>query len=144
MSEDLRPTRRIVFQGLGALGVAAALAACGGGSGGSADGSSAPSAGKAGEKLASTSEIPVGGGIVLTDQHVVITQPTQGEFKAFSSRCLHQGLDVTSVSDGTITCAHHGSTYDAASGAVTGPPAPSGGKLPAVSIKVEGDSIVAA
>lgn len=144
MSEDLRPDRRIVFQGLGALGVAAALAACGGGSGGSSNAGSTPTAGKAGEKLASTAEIPVGGGIVLTDRHVVITQPTKGDFKAFSSKCLHQGFDVSEVKDGTITCTVHGSTYDAATGAVTGPPAPSGGKLPAVKIKVDGDSIVAA
>jgi nitrite reductase/ring-hydroxylating ferredoxin subunit len=144
MSEDLRPNRRIVFQGLGALGVAAALAACGGGSGGPSDAGSTPTAGKAGEALASTSEIPVGGGIVLTDKHLVITQPTKGEFKAFSSVCLHQGFDVGKVEGGTITCLHHNSTYDAATGAVTGGPAPSGGKLAAVAVKVEGDKVVAA
>lgn len=144
---EIVASRRIVFQGLGALGVAAALAGCGGGSGGSDDGStggSTPTAGTAGEELATTAEIPVGGGIVLTDKHIVITQPAAGEFKAFSSRCLHQGFDVTKVEDGTITCAFHGSTYDAATGAVTGGPAPSDGTLATVAVEVKGDKVVAA
>jgi nitrite reductase/ring-hydroxylating ferredoxin subunit len=111
---------------------------------GGAAGGSTPTAGKPGEQLASVSEIPVGGGIVLTDRHIVITQPAKGEFHAFSSRCLHQGFDVSKVAGGTITCTVHGSTYDAATGKVTGPPAPSGGKLPSIAIKVDGDAIVSA
>jgi len=137
-----RPSRRIVFQGLGALGVAAVLAGCGGddsstdstdstGSTGSTDsGSGSESSGgkpslEAGA-LATTAEIPVGGGIVLTDVHIVITQPAAGEFAAFGSRCKHQGFDVGRIEGGTITCLHHGSQYDAATGDVTGGPAPTG------------------
>jgi nitrite reductase/ring-hydroxylating ferredoxin subunit len=137
-----RPSRRIVFQGLGALGVAAVLAGCGGddsstdstdstGSTGSTDsGSGSESSGgkpslEAGA-LATTAEIPVGGGIVLTDVHIVITQPTAGAFAAFGSRCKHQGFDVGRIEGGTITCLHHGSQYDAATGDVTGGPAPTG------------------
>lgn len=144
-------SRRIVFSGLGALGVAAALAGCGSDSGtpgGSTDtassGGGASAGGAAGTTLVATADVPVGGGVVLTDQHIVITQPTAGDFKAFSSRCLHQGFDVSSVKDNTIRCAVHGSTYDAATGAVEGGPAPSGAKLAAVSIKVDGANIVTA
>lgn len=138
-------SRRIVFSGLGALGVAAALAGCGSGDAGGpagSTGSDPTSAGTSGEVLTPTADVPVGGGVILTDKHLVITQPTAGEFKAFGSRCKHQGFDVTSVADGTITCAVHGSTYDAADGAVTGGPAGTG--LDEVAVKVDGDNVVAA
>lgn len=131
--------RRIVFSGLGALGVAAALAGCAGS--GDDGGGSTPTV-DAGAELASTSEVPVGGGIILTEQKLVITQPTEGEFKAFTAVCTHQGLLVTSVEDGTIKCANHGSSYSAESGEVEGGPAPSA--LASVEIEVQDDKIVAA
>ncbi|GAA4097309.1 Rieske (2Fe-2S) protein [Nocardioides kongjuensis] len=135
---EVRASRRIVFSGLGALGVAAALAGCAG-SGGS---SSTKTKVSAGTELATTSEVPVGGGIILADQKVVITQPTAGQYDAFSAVCTHQGLLVTSVDNGTIHCANHGSSYSATTGAVEGGPAPSA--LAKVEIKVEGDKILAA
>lgn len=149
MSQDAQYSRRIVFSGLGALGVAAALAGCGSGGSGDAgpsgsSGAESSAAGETGEVLATTAEVPVGGGVVLTDKHLVITQPTEGEFKAFSSRCLHQGFDVGKVEDGTITCLVHNSMYDAATGEVTGGPAPSGQSLEERAITVKGDQIVAA
>ena len=135
---DVRATRRIVFSGLGALGVAAALAGC---AGSDDDGSSGPAV-AAGAELALKSEVPVGGGIVLTDEKIVITQPTEGDFQAFTAVCTHQGLLVTSVEDGTIHCANHGSSYDATSGDVTGGPA--SGPLASVEITMDGDRILAA
>ncbi len=147
MSQDTQYSRRIVFSGLGALGVAAALAGCGGSSdepGASGDSSDTTSAGTAGTVLVATADVPVGGGVILTDEHLVVVQPVAGEFKAFSSRCLHQGFDVTSVADGTIVCGVHGSTYDAATGAVKGGPAPSGGKLAEKAVKVDGANLVTA
>lgn len=128
-------SRRIVFSGLGALGVAGALAGCAGSDG---DGSEV----EAGAELATTSEVPVGGGIVLADAGVVITQPTAGDFKAFTATCTHEGRTVTSVDGDTIVCAHHGSSYDATTGEVDGGPAPEG--LASVAITVEGDRILAA
>lgn len=135
---EVRANRRIVFSGLGALGVAAALAGCAGSDGG---GSSTPSV-AAGDELATTGEVPVGGGVVLSDQKIVLTQPTAGEFKAFTAVCTHQGLTVTSVEDGKILCAHHGSSYSAENGDVEGGPAPSA--LAEVDIDVQGDRILAA
>ena len=44
---------------------------------------------------------------VLEAKQVVITQPTQGTFKAFTAVCTHEGCIVTSVADGTITCPCH-------------------------------------
>lgn len=130
--------RRIVFSGLGALGVAVALAGCGGSDD---DGGSATPTVDAGSELATTSEVPVGGGIVLTDQKLVITQPTEGTFQAFTAVCTHQGLLVTSVEDGTIRCANHGSSFSAETGEVEGGPASSA--LAAVEIDVQGDKILA-
>lgn len=149
MSDDLRPSRRIVFSGLGALGVAAALAGCSSGSdpdtAPSGGGSQKPtSAGPSGTVLAKTSEIPVGGGVILTDQHLVIVQPTKGTFLAYSAACKHQGFDVGKVEDGVITCLVHGSTYDAANGERTAGPAPTGSALTPATITVEGKDIVAA
>jgi Rieske Fe-S protein len=133
---EVRANRRIVFHGLGALGVAAALAGCGGGDDSSGD---EP---ESGAELTTTSEVPVGGGIVLTDQKIVVTQPAEGNFKAYTAVCTHQQLTVTSVEDGVIHCANHGSEYDAATGEVTQGPAPSA--LAAVEITVDGNRIVKA
>lgn len=133
---QFQPTRRIVFHGLGAIGVAAVLAGCGGSDDG---GGEVPEAGTA---LAATSEVPVGGGIILTDEKIVITQPTEGDFKAFSALCTHQNNTVTSVEGGVIGCSFHGSAFSAATGEVETGPATSA--LPSVAIDVQGDQILAA
>lgn len=130
-------SRRIVFSGLGAIGVAAALAGCGGGD---SDEGSDPSV-ESGAELVATSEVPVGGGIVLTEEKIVVTQPTEGEFKAFTAVCTHQSLLVTSVADGTIKCDNHGSSYSAENGEVAGGPAPSA--LAAVEIEVKDGKVLA-
>ena len=127
-------SRRIVFQGLGALGVAVALAGCGGNGDSSSD--KAPEAGAA---LVPVADVPVGGGVILADQGIVVTQPTQGTFLAFTSVCTHQGNTVTSVEGGQILCSFHGSAFSAESGAVQGGPAPS--PLAVVEINVDGDQI---
>jgi Rieske Fe-S protein len=145
-----RPTRRIVFHGLGALGVAVALAGCGSDNTGSTKPADDPSGGSdssdsgsaAGKVLATTSEVPVDGGVILPDDKIVITQPTKGTFLAFSAVCTHQGFTVTSVENGTIMCNHHGSQYDAATGAVKQGPAQA--SLKKVNVVVKGTKIVAA
>lgn len=133
-------SRRIVFQGLGVLGVAAALAGCGGSSdGGDADASAAASPGTA---LATTDEVPVGGGIVLSDQGIVLTQPTSGEFKAFAAVCTHQGAALDAVGSDGIECPVHGSRFSIEDGSVTHGPATQ--SLAEVPITVKGDEITAA
>jgi nitrite reductase/ring-hydroxylating ferredoxin subunit len=136
---QFQPTRRIVFHGLGAIGIAAALAGCGGGSDDESTDAGTPDSGAA---LASTSEVPVGGGLILTDQRIVITQPTEGEFVAFTAVCTHQQNTVTSVEDNVIMCSFHGSSFSAQTGEVEGGPAPS--PLAKVEIEVDGDRILAA
>jgi len=107
---------------------------------GSAGSSSGAAAGPA--ALASTSDIPVGGGKILTDKKIVITQPQSGAFHAFSAVCTHAGCTVGSVTGGTINCPCHGSRFNITNGSVVNGPAAS--PLPAVNIKVQGSSIVPA
>ncbi|WP_435059586.1 Rieske (2Fe-2S) protein [Streptomyces sp. bgisy060] len=92
--------------------------------------------------LARTSQIPVGGGTVFPEEKVVVTQPAEGEFKAFSAICTHQGCTVNKVADGTIDCPCHGSKYRIADGSVAAGPAPR--PLPAEQIVVSGDTITLA
>ncbi|MEU4106112.1 Rieske (2Fe-2S) protein, partial [Streptomyces tanashiensis] len=101
-----------------------------------------PAAASGGTPLARTSEIPVGGGTVFTEEKVVVTQPEAGEFKAFSAICTHQGCIVNKVADGTIDCPCHGSKYRIADGSVAAGPAPR--PLPAEQIKVSGEEITLA
>src|SRR5262245_25766136 len=126
-------TRRTVLAGAAGVGAAAMLAACGGSGGGDSAG------GGAGGEIAKTSDIPVGGGKVFARQNVVVTQPTEGNFKAFSASCTHQGCTVESVSNGTINCPCHGSSFSVEDGSVRGGPAPR--SLTTKAIKVEGGSI---
>ncbi|MFH9726297.1 Rieske (2Fe-2S) protein [Streptomyces sp. NPDC017254] len=127
--------RRTVVAAAGGAGLAAALTACGGGGGGANDKDAATE----GETLARTGDIPVGGGKVLADQGMVITQPKAGEFKAFSSKCTHAGCAVSGVKDGVIVCPCHQSHFDVSDGSVKSGPATS--PLPPTPIQVVGDAI---
>ncbi|MFJ8535165.1 Rieske (2Fe-2S) protein [Streptomyces sp. NPDC093591] len=130
-----RPTRRTVLITAGATGAAALVAACGD----SDDkGSSTPSL-SPGRELTTTADVPVGGGTILKDEKVVVTQPKSGEFKAFSAICTHQRCTVGSVSDGTINCPCHGSKFNITDGSVANPPATR--PLPEKKITVDGNSI---
>ena len=114
----------------------APAAAGGGGSGGSGGG------GGGAAVLAKTSDVPVGGGTILTDKKIVITQPQSGTFHAFTAVCTHAGCTVGSVSSGTINCPCHGSRFNISNGSVVNGPASS--PLAPVNIKVQGTSIVQA
>ncbi|WP_369143021.1 Rieske (2Fe-2S) protein [Streptomyces sp. R44] len=124
--------RRTVVAAAGSAGLAAALAACGGG----ADDKNTAAEGGT---LARTGDIPVGGGKILADKGLVITQPKAGEFKAFSSKCTHQGCAVSSIKDGVIVCPCHQSHFDISDGSVKSGPAPS--PLPPEPIQVVGEEI---
>ncbi|HWJ68218.1 MAG TPA: Rieske (2Fe-2S) protein [Nocardioides sp.] len=154
-------SRRRALTGAATLGVGVPLlAACGDDGGSTAgDGTSTGSAGSATgaptsaaestasspapvtDGLVATADVPVGGGVVLGPDEIVVTQPVAGEFKAFTAICTHQGCLVASVSDGRIQCPCHGSSFDIADGSVTGGPAPA--PLAAVAVTVKGDKVVA-
>jgi Rieske Fe-S protein len=149
-------SRRTLLAYAGAA-CAAALAGCttynanhGGINGQAAQSSSAPAAAVGGNSgvaassgpvvLAKTTDIPVGGGKILTDKKIVITEPQSGTFKAFTAVCTHQGCIVSTVSGGTINCPCHGSKFSIVNGSVVNGPAPL--PLAPVGIEVEGTSIV--
>ena len=119
---------------------ASSSAAAPAGSGAAGSGSAAASSGP--PVLAKTADIPVGGGKILADKKIVITQPQAGSFHAFTAVCTHQGCIVSTVSGGTINCPCHGSKFSIANGSVVNGPAAS--PLAPVSIQVEGTSIVQA
>jgi Rieske Fe-S protein len=142
------PSRRTVVAGLGAAGLAVALTACGSdddASGSSteqgADADAGTSAG-AGAALAKTSDIPEGGGKVFKDEKVVVSQPTAGEYKAFSTICTHRDCPMIDLKDDVLSCSCHGSQFSIADGSVKKGPATE--PLPAKQITVSGDSITLA
>jgi Rieske Fe-S protein len=144
-------TRRAVLGGVAAVGAGAVLAACGSDepkdSGGGSDSSSGSDSGDSGSgdaasdgAVGTTADVPVGGGTVFQKQKIVVTQPTEGDFKAFTAVCTHQGCTVGSVKGDTIQCNCHGSQYSAADGSVKKGPAPK--PLAAKKVTVEGDNII--
>jgi len=91
------------------------------------------------KSVAAVSKIPVGGGLILKKEGVVLTQPTKGKIKAFSTTCTHAGCAVTKVADGTINCPCHGSKFAIEDGEPTDGPANS--PLEAVDIKVKAKKV---
>jgi Rieske Fe-S protein len=146
--------RSVVAGGCGVAAVAALTACTGYGAGGpvaeapaSAPNEAAGTAGgvadgAAAGAVAAVADVPVGGGIVLAAQNLVVTQPVAGTFKGFSATCTHQGCTVNEVADGTINCPCHGSRFAVADGRPTAGPA--GAPLPEKAVAVQGSSVVLA
>lgn len=145
-----RVDRRWMLRGGAGLAAGAVLAACGD-DGDSSSGDTESSAteppdedesggGGAAAALATTADVPVGGGAIFGEgaEGVVLTQPTEGEFKAFTSVCTHNGCQVNEVTD-TINCPCHGSMFSIEDGSPVGGPAPSA--LEEKQITVAGDEI---
>lgn len=159
-TETLRD-RRAVLRGAAVAGLAGVsvplLAACGGdeSAGGttpspsepSASGSaSAPSTTTAspstggGAVLGATADVPVGGGKIFPDAKVVVTQPTEGQFKGYTAVCPHAGCLVSKVQGETIDCACHGSKFKVSDGSVVSGPARE--PLATVAVTVQGGNIL--
>jgi Rieske Fe-S protein len=145
---DAALTGTVVAAGLGAAACSSPSNTGSGSSGsGSGSGSGATSAGGgsgsggggSANALAKTSDIPVGGGAIFADQKVVVTQPTAGTFKGFSTTCTHLGCQVDKVANGLIQCPCHGSRYSVVDGSVKAGPAPK--PLPPQKITVTGNEI---
>ncbi|MBA2697105.1 MAG: Rieske 2Fe-2S domain-containing protein [Actinobacteria bacterium] len=155
--KDMR--RRSVLKGAAAVGlVGFGAAACGSGdqvappsaSGGdstptpaeTAAAEQSPEASGGGAALVATAEVGVGTGVVVKGPKLVVTQPSEGTFKAFTAVCTHQQCLVGTVKDNVIFCPCHGSQYSAEDGSVLKDPAEA--PLKELAVKVEGDQVVQA
>ncbi|MFI6603110.1 Rieske (2Fe-2S) protein [Nonomuraea sp. NPDC050536] len=122
---------------IGAAGVAVcglALTACGGGS------KPTSAAGIKGKVIAKTADVPVGGGHLVDEWKIMVTQPKQGVYKAFSAVCTHAGCTVGSPEDDVMTCPCHGSEFSCDTGQPVKGPAKA--PLTVYKVQVQGDGIV--
>lgn len=92
-----------------------------------------------GKMLARLNDLPIGGGLVMGADAIVLTRTSGDDVRAFSATCTHQGCTVSTVAQGLIECPCHGSAFDAATGAVVTGPATIG--LAPVTVVVSGDAV---
>lgn len=135
--------RRTVLRGAILTGaVMPVLAACGGDEEPASEQPASDQPPTGGEVIASTDDVPEGGGLIVEDAEVVITQPKAGTFVCFTSVCTHQGCAVSEVADGSINCPCHGSKFSIEDGSVVAGPATS--PLPKTPIVVSDKEIILA
>lgn len=133
----VRRNRRQVLRGGAAaaagLGAGLAVTACGGESeAASTPTPSAPPVEVPKDKVA------VAGGVVL-EKRFVVTQPTPGDYKAFSNICPHGGCPVSFIQNQQIVCACHGSEFSIVDGSRTAGPARQG--LKPARVTDDGDNL---
>jgi Rieske Fe-S protein len=155
MSPDV-PRRSLFAAGMGLTLAGLGLAACssspataagggvpnaGGGQSTTAGGSSTSAAGGGSSgNTVKVADVPVGGGVIMQTASFVVTQPTAGTFKAFSSVCTHEGCPVSQIAGGAIICTCHNSRFSVADGSVISGPARRA--LAAAKVTRSGDSLV--
>jgi Rieske Fe-S protein len=138
---DRRTVLRTTALGVAVAGVGVTAAACSS-SNSAAQGSTAQTAAAAGGGSSSTvasSKVPVDGGYIDTTNNIVVTQPSAGEYKAFTAICTHAGCTVSSVQNNVIQCPCHGSQFSAKDGSVITGPASS--PLASKTVTVAGSTI---
>ncbi|WP_017589511.1 Rieske (2Fe-2S) protein [Nocardiopsis ganjiahuensis] len=145
-------TRRSVFGVAGGGALVGVVTACGGGEDTADDDADRTEGGDRADEdvdpddvdapITTTDEVPVGGGAVFSEHEVVVTQPEEGTFRAFSTSCTHEGCPVDQVADGQIQCPCHGSRFSIEDGSPVEGPAES--PLEEIQIRVDGDSVVLA
>ncbi|MED7949166.1 MULTISPECIES: Rieske (2Fe-2S) protein [unclassified Streptomyces] len=128
-------SRRTLLCGAAAVLAAGGTLAVSGCSSSSSD-SAAP---KTPVDVGPASAVPVGGGTVYREKKIVVTQPTEGQYRAFSAKCTHAGCIVDQVKNQKIQCPCHGSFFGITDGAVLDGPAPT--PLPAYTVAVEGGNL---
>jgi Rieske Fe-S protein len=142
------PTRRSVFRGFGLTFLAGAAGFAVARRSDAAKAKPASSAANAyggkpateGNVITALDKVPVGGGLVLGN--VVLTRNAQGDVRAYSATCTHQGCKVESVKNNRIQCPCHGSAFNASTGAVVQGPASR--PLPPVAVVVREGNVYTA
>ena len=102
----------------GAVASGALLASC-------AEGDSNVTPPEGSVEMGAASAVGVGKAAKLThgSTTVIVSQPSSGEYKAFSTVCTHQGCQVQVQDSNRIVCPCHGSEYAVADGSVVHGPA---------------------
>lgn len=73
-----------------------------------------------GRVVAQTTDVPDGGGLLVIEAKLVITQPRTGEYRALGAGCTHGGCTVQEVTT-EIRCLCHGSRFDLNGEVLQGP-----------------------
>ena len=94
--------------------------------------------------LGSTSEVMVGSGTkFMVDESltILVTQPREGVFRAFSAKCTHAGCIVNGIRDDEIACGCHGARFNPETGEPVAGPAKS--PLGKIQLEVRGSDLYA-
>ncbi|WP_406204451.1 Rieske (2Fe-2S) protein [Kitasatospora sp. NBC_01560] len=135
-------SRRTVLCGAAAVlaaGGTVALSGCASAGSSSAPKSSTPAKPKEPVVVGPATDVPVGGGTVYREKKIVVTQPAEGQWEAFSAVCTHAGCVVDKVEDQLIKCPCHGSNFNFTTGARVEGPATK--PLPEYQVVVEGGNL---
>ena len=94
--------------------------------------------------LGTTEEVMVGSGtkfMVNESLTILVTQPKEGVFRAFSAKCTHAGCIVTGIRDDEIACGCHGARFNPDNGEPVAGPAKS--PLGKIQLEVRGSDLYA-
>lgn len=129
-SEGLGRRTVLKMAGVGGVGLVSVsfLGACGGSGESTSAALEVTDSMKSAVQTAVSAGIPVGKASFLKDAGVVVTHPTEAEYKVFSDVCPHQGGKVTMQEEksGRLVCVLHGSQFDPATGKVVVGPSSAG------------------
>ncbi|GAA2723271.1 Rieske (2Fe-2S) protein [Actinocorallia aurantiaca] len=89
--------------------------------------------------IGKAADVPVGGSKVFPDAKVIVSQPTAGQYVAFSAVCTHQGCTVNKIEGAEAACPCHGSRFKVADGTVARGPASE--PLPPATVELRGDDL---
>lgn len=82
-------------------------------------------------------DVPVGSAVIVGK--FIVAQPTAGQFKAYSTRCPHQGSTIDTVDGGEVICPSHKSHFSLADGQPTSGPARSA--MTEATVDINGDQL---
>lgn len=94
--------------------------------------------------LGSAADVMIGSGTkFMVDESltILVTQPREGIFRAFSAKCTHAGCIVSGVRDEEIACGCHGARFNPESGDPVAGPAKS--PLGKIQLEVRGSDLYA-
>ncbi|MCG6496653.1 Rieske (2Fe-2S) protein [Kitasatospora sp. A2-31] len=140
--ESPAASRRTVLCGAAAVlaaGGTVALSGCASGGSATTAKASAPATPKEPVVVGPAADVPVGGGKVYREKKIVVTQPSAGQYEAFSAVCTHAGCVVDKVEDQLIKCPCHGSSFNMSTGARVEGPAIK--PLPEYQVAVDGGNL---